>query len=129
MLREKLGLADADWDAQYDPSRWPALQARLETIFAGKTQAEWCALLEGCDACFAPVLALDEAPKHPHNQARQAFVTIAGVTQPAPAPRFSRTPGAADAPPPQRGADGAAVLRDWGFDAAAVAALRAAGAI
>lgn len=129
VLRDKLGLADADWDAQYDSARWPALKARLDAVFAGRTRAEWCALLEGCDACFSPVLELDEAPTHAHNRARGSFVTIDGVTQPAPAPRFSRTPCAAEAPPPQRGADGDALLRGCGFDAAAVAALRAAGAL
>lgn len=129
VLRDKLGLADADWDAQYDPGRWPALRARLAAVFASKPRDEWCALLEGCDACFAPVLELDEAAAHPHNQARQAFVRIDGIDQPAPAPRFSRTPGVAAAPPPRRGADSEAVLRDWGFDAAAVAELRATGAL
>jgi alpha-methylacyl-CoA racemase len=128
VLREKLGLSDADWEAQYDAARWPALRARLADIFAGKTRDEWCALLEGCDACFAPVLELDEASAHPHNVARGTFVVVDGVTHPAPAPRFSRTPGAASASP-QRGADGAAVLRECGFDEAAMDALRAAGAM
>jgi alpha-methylacyl-CoA racemase len=128
VLREKLGLADDEWDAQYDPARWPALRTRLEAIFATRTRDEWCALLEGCDACFAPVLELDEASTHPHNLARQAFVTIDGVTQPAPAPRFSRTPGSAGTPP-RNGADGEAVLNDFGFDEAAISALRAAGAL
>ena len=119
---------DADWDARYDAARWPALHERLATLFAGKPRDEWCALLEGCDACFSPVLELDEAPAHPHNVARQAFVTLDGVSQPAPAPCFSRTPGGARTPRPRCGADGETLLRDCGFDDAAVAALRNAGA-
>ncbi len=129
VLRDKLGLADAEWDAQYDSAPWPALRSRLEGIFSTRTRDEWCALLEGSDACFAPVLDLEEAPLHPHNQARGAFLSRDGVTQSAPAPRFSRTPGVAGPMPTTRGADGEAVLRDWGFDEAALASLRAVGAL
>lgn len=129
VLRDRLGLTGAEWDAQYDSARWPALQERLAAIFAGRTRDEWCALLEGCDACFAPVLELDEAPQHPHNRAREAFADINGVVQPAPAPRFDRTPGRIGGPPPVRGADTEAVLRDAGFDAARLAAFREGGAI
>ena len=129
VLRDKLGLTDADWDVQYDAARWPALRERLATVFAGKSRDEWCKQLEGCDACFSPVLELDEAPAHPHNVARQAFVTLDGVSQPAPAPRFSRTPGGVNTPRPRCGADGERLLRDCDFDAAAVAALRNAGAL
>lgn len=129
VLRDKLGLTDADWDAQYDAAGWPVLRERLAAVFAGKPRDEWCAQLEGCDACFSPVLELDEAPAHPHNIARESFVALDGVIQPAPAPRFSRTPGGVNTSRPRRGADGERLLRDCGFDAAAVAALRNAGAL
>ncbi|MFL6709721.1 MAG: CoA transferase, partial [Massilia sp.] len=89
----------------------------------------WCELLESTDVCFAPVLDMAEAPAHPHNAARGTFVEVGGVVQPAPAPRFSRTPGEVTAPPSRPGADSVAILADWGFDAARVAALRTAGAI
>jgi alpha-methylacyl-CoA racemase len=93
-----------------DYANWPTMNADFEAIFATKTQAEWCAILEGTDACFAPVLELAEAPDHPHMKHRGVFETHAGVTQPAPAPRLSRTPGAI------RDSDetGAAVLASWG---------------
>src|SRR5581483_5221000 len=88
-----------------------------------KTRAEWCELMEGTDVCFAPVLDLDEAPRHPHNVARQTFVEVAGVTQPAPAPRFSATPGAIQGPPSAIGAHNQEALADWGFSQAEIAAL------
>lgn len=91
-LCERIGVAPALRDAQHDPARWPQLRAELARIFRSKTRDEWSALLEGTDACLAPVLALGEAAGHRHNQARQAFVEVEGVSQPAPAPRFSRTP-------------------------------------
>ncbi len=91
-LRQKCGIADDPlFDAQLDPSRWPDLKERLAAVFATRTRDEWCTLLEGSDACFAPVLDWDEAPEHPHNRARETFVQIDGVVQPAPAPRFSRS--------------------------------------
>lgn len=90
-----LGLEAAALPDRDDPANWPALRAIFATAFAGKTRAEWCALMEGTDACFAPVLTIDEAADHPHNQARGAFVTVDGHVQPAPAPKLSRTPGQA----------------------------------
>jgi alpha-methylacyl-CoA racemase len=78
-----------------ETARWPLLKLRLADIFRTRTRAEWCALLEGTDACFAPVLDWDEAPEHPHNRERQTFVSLEGVVQPSAAPRFSRTPAAA----------------------------------
>jgi alpha-methylacyl-CoA racemase len=84
--------------------------------------------MEGTDVCFAPVLDFDEAPKHPHNIARETFVEIDGVTQPAPAPRFSKTPGRIQSGPPGVGADTDSALADWGFTLAEIEALRAAGA-
>ena len=91
-LRARCGIEDALFDAQMEAARWPLLKLRLADIFRTRTRAEWCALLEGSDACFAPVLDWDEAPEHPHNRARDTFVCLDGVTQPAAAPRFSRTP-------------------------------------
>ncbi|TFW26564.1 CoA transferase [Massilia arenosa] len=112
-LRALAGLGqDPDFDAQMDRERWPALKARLAAIFRTRTRDEWCALMEGTDACFAPVLDIDEAPQHPHNADRHTFVDIAGVPQPAPAPRFSRT--AADTPMPPSRTGAAAALRRWG---------------
>lgn len=88
---EKAGL-DPSWMGKHmDPKAWPALKAELEQVFAGKTEAEWRALLEGTDACFAPAPPFWEAHEHPHAQARGAFIEHEGVIQPAPAPRFSRT--------------------------------------
>lgn len=114
LLRDKLGLADVPaFDAQMDAAQWPALSERLQQVFLTKTRAEWTALLEGTDACFAPVLDFDEAPRHPHNVARQSHVTLDGVLQPAPAPRFSRTPPSTPLAPRATGADTEAVITDW----------------
>lgn len=118
------GASDPAFDAQWRQSAWPDLKEKFAALFATRTQADWCALLEGTDACFAPVLDMDEAPRHPHNTARGTFVDVAGVTQPAPAPRFSRTPGQAGSPPGGPGQDATAILADWGWDAAAIATLR-----
>ena len=93
-------------------------------MIATKTRAEWCALLEGSDACFAPVLEMDEAPAHRHNRARQTFVELAGVVQPAPAPRFSSTPGAIQGPPPGIGEHNISALRDWGLGEGLIDQLR-----
>jgi len=98
--------------AQNDRARWPQLRERLAACFKTRTRDAWCALLEGSDACFAPVLDWDEAPRHPHNRARQTFVEIDGVIQPAAAPRLSRTPGQAG---PVIKADREAILRAWGL--------------
>lgn len=114
LLRTKIGLSDSEFDAQYDPAAWPDLGAKIAALIARKTRAEWVELLEGTDACFAPVLSPGEAPAHPHNVARGTFVEAFGVTQPAPAPRFSETPGAIARPPPECGAHTSEVLRDWG---------------
>lgn len=95
LLRERCGIADdTAFDAQMDAARWPLLKLRMTDLFRTRTRDEWCVLLEGSDACFAPVLDWDEAPAHPHNVARGTFIDVAGVMQPAPAPRFSRTPPA-----------------------------------
>ncbi|MBE0587389.1 MAG: carnitine dehydratase [Betaproteobacteria bacterium HGW-Betaproteobacteria-9] len=94
LLREKCNLHDPLFDAQWDSSQWPTLKAKLSDVFSKKTRQQWCELLEGTDVCFAPVLDLDEAPSHPHNISRGTFVTVEGITQPAPAPKFGLTPAA-----------------------------------
>ena len=117
------GASDPAFARQWDRDDWPALKDKFAALFATRTRDAWCALLEGTDACFAPVLDMDEAPRHPHNAARATFVDVDGVTQPAPAPRFSRTPGAAR-PVAAPGQDGAAILADWGWPRDAIATLR-----
>lgn len=114
LLREKLELADVPaFDAQMAHEQWPALSEQLAAVFLTRTRADWCALLEGTDVCFAPVLDFDEAASHTHNVARQTHLSIDGVTQPAPAPRFSRTPAATPSAPRAIGADTDTVLADW----------------
>ena len=112
LLRQIAGMTDAAFDAQRDQAAWPDLQEKAAAIFVTKTRDEWTRLLEGTDACVAPVLSLAEAPNHPHLQARGAFVEVDGVRQPAPAPRFSRTPSAVQASVVSQ--DLGALLNDWG---------------
>jgi alpha-methylacyl-CoA racemase len=114
---------------QWDRERWPELKRRLAQVFRTRTRAEWSAILESADACATPVLSLDEAPSHPHNVARCTFVEIDGVVQPAPAPRYSRTPGAVRSAPSQPGADTATALADWGLERSEIDRLADAGAI
>ena len=110
-----------------DPAGWPVLRERFTKAFLSKTRDEWCAVFEGSDACFAPVLSFSEARAHPHNVARKAFVEVSGVPQPAPAPRFSRTPGAVSRKPPERGEGGREALAEWGFSEADLKGLVAKG--
>ncbi len=114
-LIELLGIDDIDLNEQHDKIKWPQQIERFETIFAGKTRDEWCTLLEGSDACFAPVLSLTEAPNHAHNKARSTFVDVDGVMQPAPAPRFSRTESKISQAPTGVRSDIRTVLIDWGL--------------
>lgn len=114
LLREKAGLTGSEWDAQMDKSKWPELKAKLTTVFKTKTRDEWCAIMEGTDICFAPVLSWSEAPKHKHNIDRGTFVEIEGHIQPAPAPRFSGTPSAIQRRPAGIGEHTDEVLKDWG---------------
>lgn len=123
LLLEKAGIADPDFAGQMDRAAWPRLREKLAAVFASRTQADWCALLEATDVCFAPVLDMDEAPAHAHNASRATFVEVAGVTQPAPAPRFSLTPGAIQGPPPTIGADTRHALADWGLSSPEIEAL------
>jgi alpha-methylacyl-CoA racemase len=128
-LLQAIGLDPAEFQSQDDPAQWPRLRARLAQVFLTRPRDEWAELLSPLDACVAPVLDWDEAPAHPHNRARGSFVEVAGVTQPGPAPRFSRTqPEVASAP---RGAnqDTEDILRDWGLAPEEIAALKACGAI
>ncbi len=128
LFLQKAGITDPDFAQQWDRARWPELKARIAAHLATRPRDEWCELFAGSDACVAPVLDMDEAPKHPHNQARGTFIEVGGVTQPAPAPRFSRsTPARPNAPVPGVTDEGA--LADWGFSPAAIEALKAAGAI
>ena len=129
-LVELSGLgADGDLPHQMDKGQWPSLKERLAAIFKTKTRDEWCAVMEHTDVCFAPVLSMVEAPAHPHNVHRQTFVEVDGVTQPAPAPRFSRTPGEIQRPPAHPGQHTDEALADWGMPAERIAALRDDGAI
>ena len=115
-LLQLTGLAeDAEFASQQDRDKWPALKKRLSVVFATKTQAEWCKIMEGTDVCFAPVLTMSEAAKHPHNVARNTFIEIAGTTQPAPAPRFSRTVASLPTAPVGSGANTREVLQSWGI--------------
>ena len=129
LLVEKCGLDDVALGEQWDVARWPALKARIAALVATRPRDEWCSLLEGSDACFAPVLDLDEAPAHPHNRARGTFIEVNGVTQPAPAPRFSRTVAEIKNPPPGAGTSDSATLEAWGFGADEIGALRGAGVL
>ena len=129
-LLRRLDIDPATMPPQMDRAHWPEAQARLAALFKTRTCAEWCAVLEGTDACFAPVLTTDEAPRHPHNAARRTYVEIDGIVQPAPAPRFSRTVPDLPIPPqpPSRGDEAEATLAGW-LEPAEIAALRAAGTL
>jgi alpha-methylacyl-CoA racemase len=112
-----------------DPAHWVPLKEKLTTLFATKTRDEWCELMEMTDVCFAPVLSLGEAPKHPHNVERGTFIEVGGAIQPAPAPRYSATVNDTPRAAPVVGADSDAVLAGLGYDAAKIAALRDGGAV
>jgi alpha-methylacyl-CoA racemase len=128
-LLEKTGLAGEELPRQMDRDQWPAMKERLTALFKTKTRDEWCELMEGSDVCFAPVLTMAETPSHPHIAARDTFVEVAGMTQPAPAPRFSRTPAAISRPPAHAGQHTDEALGEWGFDPEELRKLREAGAI
>ena len=114
-LLKGLGIeSDSDLPGQMDRSRWPEMKERFVGIFKTRTRAEWESIFDGVDACVAPVLSPAEAPQYPHNRARSTYVERDGQIQPAPAPRFSRTPSAITRPAPQPGAGGEDALREWG---------------
>jgi alpha-methylacyl-CoA racemase len=124
-----LGLTDAGLPGPRDRAGWPVLRARFTEVFATRTRNEWAAVFAGSDGCVAPVLGPAEAPGHPHNAVRGTFTEVGGVMQPAPAPRFSRSPAQAPAPPPRPGADTDAILTELGLGAGDIAGLRADGTI
>ena len=128
LLIEKLGvdLDAGDFMAQFDKAKWPGHKQVIADRISEKTCAEWCQIMEGSDVCFAPVLDMNEAPRHPHNKARNSFVELNGIVQTAPAPRFSETPGKIQGAPVAPGSDTRAVLSSLGLD---VDALIAAGAV
>lgn len=113
-LLEKLGLSqDPLFAEQWDRSRWDEMKVRIADVISRRTREEWCAMIEGSDACFAPVLTWEEAALHSHNRARETYVVIDGVRQPNAAPRFSRTESSVQGPPPRRGSDRRSVFEDW----------------
>ena len=128
LLLEKTGLTnDPAFAKQMDPSQWPMLKTKLQDVIKQKTQAQWCAIMEGTDVCFAPVLTMTEATQHPHHIARNTFIDIAGVTQPAPAPRFSRTSPETPTPPAHAGQHSTQILNEWGISN--ITELLASGAV
>ncbi len=128
-LIEGLGLSDAGLPDQMDRDQWPAMKERFAATFRTKTRDEWAAIFDGTDACAAPVLSPWEAHEHPHNIARSTFIEVDGVVQPAPAPRFSRTPSSVSRPPSPPGADTVSALVQWGVDESTISKLRESGAL
>jgi len=128
-LLRGIGIDDVDPAEQMNQAGWPALGERFTRIFASRTRDEWCALFDGVDGCLTPVLAPGEVADHPHHHHRGSFVDVGGVVQPAPAPRFSRTPGAVRTPPPARGQDTDEALSDWGLTQDEIAVLFSDGVI
>ena len=129
LLLQHTGLEGEDLPPQTDRGRWPEMQERLARIFKTKTRAEWTAIMQQTDICFAPVLRMSEAIEHPHNVHRESFVEVAGIKQPAPAPRFLGTPTHVPRRPARCGEHTDAVLGDWGFSPAEIAALHRSGAV
>ena len=123
------GCEGSEWDAQRYKGGWPARRKEMAEIFASRTRTEWCEIMDGTDVCFAPVLTIPEAYEHPQNTLRNTFVEVAGVRQPAPAPRFQRTPSAVAGPPAHPGANTDDVLAKAGFGADEIGKLRAEGAV
>jgi alpha-methylacyl-CoA racemase len=129
LMLQKTGITDPAFAAQHDRSQWPALKVKLAAVIRTKTRAQWCALMEGTDACFAPVLSLSEARSHSYHADRDAFTEIDGVVQPNPAPRLSRTPGRVQGGVAAIGKHNDSALADWGLQRAEIDELRAAGAM
>lgn len=135
LLMEKLGIkgaeedAEVDFLAQFDRSQWPERKAQISTLFKTKSQSEWCAIMEGTDVCFAPVISMDEAIDYPHNVARKSFVERDGYIQPAPAPRFSRTGAEIQNSPVAPGANTDELLTELGLDSKLIEQLKAKAAI
>lgn len=129
ILKDTLSLSEAEFGEQMNPMLWPEQKEKLKAIFLTKTQAEWVNIFEGTDVCFAPVLSIWDAPQHPHNVARNTFVDVGGVQQPAPAPRYSRTSPQKPSPPQQVGEETNAVLSEWGFSESSIETYRRDGVI
>ena len=129
LLLEKCEISEDSFKEQLDQASWPIKREKMEAIFKTKTREEWCNIMEGSDVCFAPVLDLSEAPDHPHNKARKTYLDFQGVTQPAPAPRFSRTQGTIQSPAALVGEHTDEVLTAWGFSEGKIAELKKNGAI
>lgn len=129
LLLKHTGITDQDFQDQMNRDRWPELKQRLSEVFRTKTRDEWCDIMMGTDVCFAPVLSLEEVAHQPHNVERNTFVKINGVTQPSPAPRFSRTREAIQSPPPNPGEHTEEALKDWGFSPDEIEGLRSSGVI
>ncbi|MDA1074687.1 MAG: CaiB/BaiF CoA-transferase family protein [Proteobacteria bacterium] len=129
LLVEKAGLDRERFKAQMDASQWPAMKQDLAAVFKTKSRVEWCQIMEGSDVCFAPVLSIFEAPDHPHNKARNTFVEVNGVVQPAPAPRFSRTTAEISHGARVPGEDTVVVLQECGFKESEIEELKTAGVI
>lgn len=129
LMLEKAGVTDSGFHPQMDAANWPDLKKKLEDVFKTKTRDEWCEIMLGTDVCFAPVLSLEEAVDFPQNVERNTFVEIDGVTQPAPAPRFSRTTPEIQGPPPMPGENTEEVLGAWGFSSEEIEMLRSQGVI
>ena len=128
-LLEKSGMDTMNLPAQMDRENWPAMKETYAEVFKQKTRDEWSEIMEGSDICFAPVLSMSEAPSHPQNVARDSFIDVLGVTQPGPAPKFSRTKAAIQGPPPSLGQDTEEGLAEWGFSREEIATLVASGAV
>jgi len=126
-MAQRIGLDTRFVKGQYERKQWPEMRAAMSAILRGKTRDEWSAVLEGSDACFAPVLSIEEAPKHAHARSRGAFVEVAGVVQPGPAPRFDRSSAEPPTPAPAIGVHTDAVLAEAGFSADEITALHASG--
>lgn len=128
-LLDRLGIDERQFPRQWDEARWPEMHERFCDVFRGATRTEWCETFKDSDACFAPVLSIDEAIDHPHIRERGTFVEYDGVVQPAPTPRFSRTNGAIQRSPPAPGDDTVSVLTSWGFSDSDIASLERGNAI
>ncbi|MCY4531512.1 MAG: CoA transferase, partial [Gammaproteobacteria bacterium] len=129
LLLEKAGLDTDEFSPQMDQSRWPEYKDKVSEVFKSRTRDEWCDLMEGSDVCFAPVLSLSEVHEHPHNKSRNTFVELAGLMQPAPAPRFSRTSAELSHGAREPGEDTRAVLAELGYSSGETDSLFKAGVV